>query len=409
MNNLEIKTKIGSLYQVFDASGKLPFSIVFGLSRQSPADTDPRPLLVDIAGSVLDVPYALAHGLLTWHERDEKDDGKWIEVDVSRLSGVAAKEAGCLSLPSVAEREEHRMDDYTMYQCHIDADGELASILELGKNYMIRLACEDLNVSEDIGVKRWAYDGEQLPDSDGDTDHKADAVKGVSGIFGGGNANFTVVKSLSWPPRIETKMRLCASLPPSDPALMSAKLSSDFILEISVNNTGSDSITVQTRGFQFHLNRRDDLNSRHDPNEDDYRTPRIIDTTTNEPYLESLQVVNSATGQVLGEKKQRGEGPYVHYRTSRPSVEDVVTLKPGVLLVREIDIRAKFEGLEDGQYKIQMQPRVCRWWHGEIRQEADRDGRIPKHLLMVFNPALMLESQDEPELRIRDGKLDQSM
>ena len=73
MNELHIHTQTHSRYQVFDASGQLPFNIVFGLCRRSPGDTDLRPLLIEIAGSVLDVPFALAHGLLTLHEQDPED------------------------------------------------------------------------------------------------------------------------------------------------------------------------------------------------------------------------------------------------------------------------------------------------------------------------------------------------
>ncbi|MCJ1345992.1 hypothetical protein MMC31_004203 [Peltigera leucophlebia] len=68
-------------YRIFDASGQLPFSLVFGLCRRSPADTDPRPLLLEIAASVLDVPFALAHGLLTLHEQHPEDAKQWAEAD----------------------------------------------------------------------------------------------------------------------------------------------------------------------------------------------------------------------------------------------------------------------------------------------------------------------------------------
>lgn len=105
MNELGIQTQINTRYRVFDASGQLPFIIVFGLCRRSHADTDSRPVLLESAGSVLDVPYALTHSLLTIHERDP-EDAKWVEVDLSRLTKVAAKEAECLSLPSPVNRTE---------------------------------------------------------------------------------------------------------------------------------------------------------------------------------------------------------------------------------------------------------------------------------------------------------------
>lgn len=56
-----------------------------------------------------------------------------------------------------------------------------------------------------------------------------------------------------------------------------------------------------------------------------------------------------------------------------------------------------------------MQSKGCRWWHGEVPKEQCEDGRVPAHLCGIAIPPVMLESQDEVELRIRDGKVDQSM
>ena len=171
MNELRIHTYIHSRYRVFDASPHLPFSIVFGLSCWLAADTDPRPLLLEIVGSVLDVPYALAYGLLTLHQQDPQDAKQRIEVDLSRLNKVAAKEAECLSLLSPVNRTEHWRDAFTVYQCHVDVDGALASILEPGRKYIIRLA------SGNHGVKRWAYsDRKQFVENDGRPSHGSGAV-----------------------------------------------------------------------------------------------------------------------------------------------------------------------------------------------------------------------------------------
>ncbi len=405
MNDLRIHTQIHSRYQVLDASGQLPFSIVFGLCRRSPADTDPRSLLLEIAGSVLDVPYALAHGLLTLYQQDPEDpeDTKqWVEVDLSRLSKVAANEAECLALPSPVNRTEHWRDAFTVYQCHVDVNGELASILEPGKKYIIRLA------SEDLGVKRWAYsDRKQFINNDGKPSHDSEAVKLVNSKPTAGNATFTVVKSLSWPPRMETRMRLCASSPSSDSTLANTKFSSSTALEVSVINTGSDSVTVQTRGHQRFLIPWGPFQP--EPDADDHRM-RIIHATPHKPPTSSLQVVNSATGEVVRGNERRGTGPLTDSNADqRPKVDDVVTLKPGAPVIRKIDIGALVDGLVDGQYKIQMQSRGCRWWHGEVGKEEGEGGRVPAHLGGIIVPPLMLESQDEVELRMRDGKVDHSM
>ena len=402
MIELRIHTQIHSRYQVFDASGQLPFSIVFGLCRRSPADTNSRPLLLDSAGSVLDVPFALAHGLLTLHEQDPKDAKQWAEVDLSRLNKVAAKEAECLALPSPVNRTEHWRDAFTVYQCHIDVNGELASILEPGKKYIIKLA------SEDLGVKRWAYNNKiQLIDNNGKPSHNSEAVKLVNSKPTAGNATFTVVKSLPWPPRMEIKMRLCASSLSSDSAPANAKLNSSTILEVSVINTSSDSVTVQTREHQRFLIPWGPFQP--EPGADDDRI-RIIDAKPHKPPTSSLQVVNSATGEVVRGYEQRGTGPLTDSNADRrPNAEDVVILKPGAPVIRKIDIGALVDGLVDGQYKIRMQSKGCRWWHGEVGKEEGEDGRVPAHLCGTIIPPLMLETQDEVELRIRDGKVDQSM
>ncbi|MCJ1349379.1 hypothetical protein MMC31_007619 [Peltigera leucophlebia] len=398
MNELRIHTHIHNRYQVFDASGQLPFSIVFGLCRRSPADTDPRPLLLEIAGSVLDVPFALAHGLLTLHEQDPEGAKQMVEVDLSRLNKVAANEARCLSLPSPVNRTEPWRDAFTVYQCHIDVNGELASILEPGKKYIIRLA------SQDLGVKRWAYsDRKQFVDNDGKPSHDSEAVKLVNSKLTAGNATFKVVKGLSWPPRIETRMRPCASSPSSDSALAN----NSTALEVSVINTGSDSVTVQTRGHQRFPIPWGPFQP--EPDADDDRM-RIIDATTHRSPISSLQVVDFATGEVIRSNKQRGIGPLTHSNADwQPKAEDVVTLKPGTPLIRKIDIGALVGGLVDGQYKIRMQSKGCRWWHGEVGKEECEGGRMPAHPCGIIISPLMLESQDEVELRIRDGKVDQSM
>lgn len=340
MSELRIHTQINSRYQLLDASGQLPFSAVFGLCRRSPVDTDPRPLLLDIAGSALDIPYALTHGLLTLHENDPQDAKQWVEVDLSRLKKVAAKEAEWLSLPSPINRKEHWRDSFTAYQGHVDVNIELVSILEPEKKYIIRLA------SKDLGVKRWAYsDGKQLVDKDGGPSQNAEAVKLVNSKPTASNAAFTLVKSLSWPPRIETRMRLCASSPSSD---SNVQPSGSTTLEVSITNTGSDLVTVQTRGRQRVLIPWGPFQP--EPDADDDRL-RILGATPRKPPTSSLAIVQSSTGEVIrGNEKQRGIAPLMDSNADqRPKVEDPVTLKLGAPVIRKVDIGALVDGLEDGQ------------------------------------------------------------
>ena len=406
-NKLRIHTQIESRYRVFDSSGQLPFSIVFGLCRKSPADTDPRPLLLEVAGSVLDVPYALAHGLLTLDERDSKDPHKWTAVDLSRLNEVKPKEVECLSLPSPVDRTENWRCSFTEHQCRIDVNCELASMLELGKWYKIRV------VNGDLGVKRWEYsDEKQFIDYDEKLSDESEAVKLVSQSPGGGIATFKVVKSLSWPPRVETRMRLCALSPSSDPVPAHVKLNSSVALEVSVINTssGSGSITVQTRGHQQFLTPRGPFDVEYDVSQD---ATRIIDRTPASPPTSSLLVVESTTGKVVrGIRKRGGCAGLTQYNPSydpRPKANHLVTLRLGTPVTREIDIRALMNGLEDGQYKIRLKPTGCRWWPGELGEEQADNGKVPEHLGRSLGIPLMLESQDEVELRIKDRKVDQSI
>ena len=349
----------------------------------------------------MDVPYALAHGLLTLHEQDPEDSTQWVEVDLSLLKDVAAKEAECLSLSSPVNRTERWRDAVKVYQCYVDVNGKLASILEPGRKYRIRLA------SEDLGVTHWAYsDRERLIDNDGKPSHDSEAVKLTNGKYTAGNATFKVTKNLSCPPRIETRMRLCASSPSSDSALNHAKLSISTALEVSVINTGSDSITVQTRGHQRILIPWGPFQPELHAN--DSRT-RIIDAMSHITPTSSLDVVDSATMEVVRGNERRGTCQLTDTNADeRPKMENVITLKPRAPIIRKIDIGVLVGGLQDGQYKVRMQPRGCRWWSGEIKKEEGEEGRVPAHLCRTTGSPLMLESQDQVELCIKDGKVEQA-
>lgn len=401
-NELRIHTQIHNRYQVFDASGRLPFSIVFGFCRRSSADTDPRSVLFEIAGSVLDIPYAIAHGYLTLHEQSSESDEGWSEVDVSQLSQVVPKETEYLSLPSPVNRTQHWRDSFTVYQCQIDVDRELASILKPGKKYRIRLANENLR------VKRWAYsDREQLVDNDGKPNQNLEAGRLINSKPTASNATFTVVENLPWPPRIETQMRLCEFSQSADPTHPDVTRSRSVIVEISVINTGSDSVTVQTRGQQRFLKPWDPFQP--EPDAEDDRV-RIIDPGSHKPPTSSLQVIACATGEVVrGVWHYSGIAPLTSGNADRrPKVDDLVTLEPRTPIVKKFDIGALVDGLSDGQYRIRMQPKGCRWWHGQVKQNGDKDGKVPAHLGSPLSPPLMLETQDELEIYIKDGKVDRS-
>ena len=134
---------------------------------------------------------------------------------------------------------------------------------------------------------------------------------------------------------------------------------------------------------------------------------RIIDAAPHRPPTSSLQVVDSATGEVVWGNERRGTGPLTDSTADqRPKVADVMILKPRAPAIRKIELGALVKSLVDGQYKIRMQPRGCRWWYGEIGKKEGEDGRVPAHLCRIITSPLMLGSQDEVELCIRDGKVD---
>ncbi|KAJ3544595.1 hypothetical protein NM208_g2964 [Fusarium decemcellulare] len=148
MSDVKIYTVIHSKYQVFDSSGKLPFSIVFGLCRRSSQDADPRPLHINTANSILDVPYALSNKLLALlvYDAEKRTD---IEVD-----------------------------------------------------YTIRH-----RAGQDLGGGWYTENPEELRKPPSTSSDKQKLV--ISRVDG--RASFKVVPCLPWPPKIQTRMQWCRS------------------------------------------------------------------------------------------------------------------------------------------------------------------------------------------------------
>jgi hypothetical protein len=308
------------------------------------------------------------------------------------MGNVAPKAPECVSFLSPVNRTEHWQDALTIHLCYVDLQGALASVLELGKKYRIRLS------SKDLGVKKWAYGHEHSSDD-------PEAAKLVnSTLTGTGNATFKLVESLSCPPKMETRMHLCEA----SPSLASASTnldSSTITLEVSVVNTGSDTVTVQTRGPQVFLVPWGPFHPEPELLDDRLR---IIDASPYKSLTSSLLVFDAVTGGLVRGNQQHGTGPLKDPTVdSRPKVDELVTLMPGAPVVREVDIGPRVKGLENGQYKIRMQPKGCRWWwQGELEKDEGKDGRVPAHLYRGWTVPLMLESQDEVELRIKDGEVE---
>ena len=157
--------------------------------------------------SVLDVPYALVHSLLTLHEHSPENQQE-TEVNLSRLA-LTESNGAYLTLSSTVGRlkTKTKFEAFTNYQYHIKPNNELASVLEPGKKYTIRLA------GKNLGVKWYAY-GErtELPSSERKSSRPPTrTAQLVNSKNSAGKATFTVVSSLPRPPKVLMCMRLCSS------------------------------------------------------------------------------------------------------------------------------------------------------------------------------------------------------
>lgn len=391
MDDLSIHVRIQNQYQFLDATGQLPFHIVFGLCRRSPRDTDARPLILHTAKSALDVPYGLSHGLLTLQGESESAE---IDVDISSLPSESGDEGTYLTLPSRIDRTTGMFDSFTVYRYRVDPRGALAAFLQPGRKFTIRLA------SRDLGVKWWTYD-------DGDGDNKlhghppawtSETAKLVSSKPSTGKATFKVIPSLPWPPEVETHMRLC-------PNKKSVHGGSTTTLEISMLNRGTRTIVAQTRGRQRFLKPWGPFQ----PEEwmMDERA-RIINGDRLEAAITSLKVVDVATDEVV--RKPRKPGPcgplYSPSADNRPGLDCLVTLKPGEPLVRRGDINGVLAGLPDGRYDVRLVPKGMWWCLGGREEIADEgDVRVPRRFYKTCIPPLMLKTDDFVELRIEGGEV----
>ena len=86
-------------------------------------------------------------------------------------------------------------------------------------------------------------------------------------------------------------------------------------------------------------------------------------------------------------------------------MDELVTLKPGIPLVSSFDIGRTLRSLEDGRYIVRMRPKGCTWWCGELEKEEGEGDRVPARLWKGFTVPIMLASEDELDITIKDGKV----
>lgn len=386
-----VQTQLNSRYRVFDLSGNVPFSIVFGLVRKASSDKDPRTLILHTQKSVLDVPYALAKGMLTLHVHEGDRE---VPVDVSRLPHTHDEEGTSVTLPSPAERAENWKRCMTVYEYIVEPPSTLGSLFEVGKRYSMRVhpAYQDIFFSSYEYLHREeTVDGQQL------VSEKPMALTTIAH----GRAFFTAISSVPMPPVLQTRMRLW-------PSASSGEGEMPAQLEISVENTGSEPITVQTRGRQRFLVAQGPMFDAEGEATDDGR-PRMIDESSPAP-TSSLQIIDTTTGEVIREAGKPGPcgGASNPKKTidTRPKLETLITLKPGEPRVMQADFSQLLAKLPDGKYGVRMEPRGMWWCVGDRDEFANAsEERVPQHLWSTSILPVILECADVVEVQISGGRI----
>lgn len=380
---LQIDTIIGCRYKVFDKSGKLPFSIVFGLCRRSSEDKDPRPLVLETANSLLDVPYALSHGLIQLRLYNERTHES-VQIDLGHISQPIDMPPSELTLSSPVNRQGHWKESMAIFQYPIDPGSELASLLEPGKKYSIQ------------NLRGHDFGGEYtFKDSDGLHEGHLKLVCPRAN----GRASFAVADSLPWPPQIQTRMQWHESKrneTANEPEC-------GKLLEVSVLNMGTEPVTVQTRGTQRFCVPSGPLDAEKGHVMLDIRSC-IIDAKSPEP-ISTLQLIDAATGDIVKEAKGMGICRPPKKPDPRPTLEELITLKPNEPLHRCIEVGKVVSKLPDGKYHLRMEPRGMWWCMGSREEFATRgEDRVPSDLYQTLIPPLVLECDDLVEVQVENGK-----
>lgn len=377
--HLEIYTTIASRFRVFDLSGKLPFHIVFGLIRRSQDDVDPRPLIIQTANSILDVPFALSQGLLQLRERTEEHK-EFVQVDVGPLSQQSDNE-GEVILPSRIGREVKWKRAIVTYQYHIDPSSDLALLFEPGKTYQILKGPKN-----EFGGKFTYGTPPESPEEQSGPSTSGEKQKLTANAHG--RAEFRTAPSLPWPPKLQTQMK------------WNKGEGGTGRLEVTVSHMGTEPITVQTSGTQHFCVPNGPLGAEEGHIEQDTRS-RIIHANSPSPGS-TIRVVDIATGTITRETGRPGFYQNLD-RDPRPRLRQLATIKPGEPLVRQVDISLLTSKLPDGTHGLQMEPRGMWWCVGNLEGFGDREDRVPQDVFQSLIPPVVLECEDIVEVQVKDG------
>lgn len=406
-SNNFLKACVNCRYPVFDRSGNAAFSVVFGLRRED-AHTNPEPLVLSTPESMLDVPYALANGLLILHEYDEHTD-RSTPVDVNQLSRAVSHQQGYVALPSSASEVSGRRG-WTVYEYVVEPTSDLGSLFKAETQYEIRFpSTKDL----DLAVKWYGY-GEQEELLHGPEQPRAASETSKLLLSAAhGLARFKAVEWVATPPILTTHMRLC---PPME-------ADGSVLLEVAVVNNSPETITVQTSGEQHFLIPQGPQgvdfdvhgNWTYDPR------PRIVDCAASAP-LYSVQIIDIKTGTPVKEaRKPPGSRPLTKpgspaHMDHRPKLLQLVTLKPGVPALRtfsideclkwRVDNTQPLTTLADGRYGVRLEPRGMWWCIGDRDEFAtEQVERLPERLWKTCVLPVLLHCEDTIEVEVKIGKL----
>jgi hypothetical protein len=128
MSEFWVQVQPKSRCNVPDASRKLLFSVVFSLCWLQKSGTDPRSILIETAGPIFHVPFAVTHGLLTLYGKRPGQYLKGVELYVSFVGNVEVKRAGGMSVPFPLHWTENWKNYLTIYLRDVNPRGILGSL-----------------------------------------------------------------------------------------------------------------------------------------------------------------------------------------------------------------------------------------------------------------------------------------
>lgn len=171
-------------------------------------------------------------------------------------------------------------------------------------------------------------------------------------------------------------------------------------LEITVLNTDTRPITVQTRGHQNFVLPWGPVYEEHE-----WSNCRIIDAQQPSPSR-TIQVINMDDNSIIRKPIPPGGFQQGPIGDRRPKLETLVTLKPGEPLVRHVDVSELLSDLADGTYGLWMEPRGT-WWCECDRHDfsVGDDERLPHEIFQTMIPPLVLECSDTVEVHVKNGIL----